>query len=66
MQVSTEERFALTVSLPRTNSRVTKMYSAHSIMIWAVNAFLDAGWQIVSVETLESAIRRDAMERGVW
>ena len=68
MQVSTEERFALTVAIgsPHDPYICTTMYSSHVHLMMMVDYWLKHGERIVSVETLESAIRRDAMERGVW
>ena len=67
MQVSTEERYALTFyGLFSDTKPVTIMYASHAVLMQRVNACISLGHRIVSVETLESAIRRDAMERGVW
>jgi hypothetical protein len=65
MQVSTEHRFVLTVILPYA-SNYTMMFSDHDLLMWWVNAFLRNNIQLVSVETLESAIRAAALQRGVW
>lgn len=65
IQVDTNEfRYALTVNYY--GDRHTTMYRRHDVMMSAVRYALNAGSIIESVETLESAIRADAMARGQW
>lgn len=63
--VSTEERFALTMIISGT--KFTLMYTTHAHLMMSVNYYIQSPTvRFVSVETLESAIRADALARGLW
>lgn len=65
IQATTEQRYALTITAPQ-QGKQTLMYAVHAVMMARVNDYLALDCQIVSVETLESAIRADAIARGQW
>jgi hypothetical protein len=65
MQASTENRYALALVVAGVN--FTFMYSTHRHLMMMVNYYASApSVRILHVETLESAIRADALARGVW
>jgi hypothetical protein len=66
--MQTEERYALTIALgsPFEPYITTLMYTTHSHLMIMVDYYHRNGYRIVSVETLESAIRADALVRGLW